>query len=259
MTRTAPLRSALVVLLAVTSPALAPVAASATDTAACTAIEAELAWDLGTSEFSASGGATQEDTVLRLTGGAGVIDPVGPVGSIAFEATVEFISDAGVATVLTNPTLVLAEESGQLLADLEPEGTALVAQAPLASVDLRAGAISEDGEVITATAVDATTERAADAVAFWSADPGELDYTITAECPPVESTVTPSGAPDAAGDDGGDGSGIWIGLGVGAAALIVVVLLTAGSIARRRRDAASVDAHTAPEPKSLPGEGRSGR
>ncbi|MFS0866120.1 HtaA domain-containing protein [Microbacterium sp. 179-B 1A2 NHS] len=219
--------------------AAAPAPASAADTTACTVTQADVVWDAGTAALEASGSATLEATTLRFSDGAGVIDPVGPVGSIAFDATLTFVSDAGVQTTLTNPTLLLTEGSGQLLFDVQPEGTALVPQSPLASVDLRAGAITEDGAVLTLTAVEAATERASDAAAFWEGDPGTLDLTAGADCPPVAASGATAPATGAEEPD----TTPWVVFGVVGGAALLAALLAVGSVARRRRNAASLDEH----------------
>lgn len=242
--------AALTAALMVVAPAAllaAPTPASATDTVACTVTVADVLWEAGSSELIASGAVSTDDEAISFTDGSGVVDPVGPVGSIAFEGALSFASDAGVKTTLSGGTVVLAEDSGQLLFDVDAEGSSSAAQAPLATIDLRGAAVTEDGETVTVTAVEAPTSFADDAITGWVGEPGALDLTVVAECPAPEATGAPdsetTGAAPGAADDA-DGQGLWIGLGVGALALVVAVLLAAGSIARRRRDAASADQPT---------------
>lgn len=229
----------LLVLALATALVAVPAPASAVDTTACTVTRADLAWDAGTADLQASGAASLEETTLHFADGAGVIDAVGPVGSIAFEATVTFTGDDGASTTLTNPTFVLAEQTGQLLADVQAEGAELVPQAPLGSVDLGAGAITEDGTALTFTAVEAATDRAPDAPAFWDGEPGTLDLTVDADCPPVSASTATT--PPAETDE--PDVTPWVVSGVVGGAALLAALLAVGSVARRRQDAATLDEH----------------
>lgn len=216
------------------SPALAA------DTTACTVSVAELAWHADAADVEVSGGAEADADGIRLTGGVGILDPVAPVGSASFEATLTFADEEGVDTVLSNPTLVIEEGDGELLFDVQVGDEALRAQTALGAIDLRAATVSEDREVVTFRALEAATEWTAGAPASWAAATDTLDLDLTADCPASETTPSPAATGDAA-SDGGDGIGIPIA--VVSVAVVVVALLAFGSIARRRRNTASVDDH----------------
>ncbi len=210
--------------------------AAAADTTACTVSEARAVWVAGSDDLEASGSAASTDGQLTLDGGTGVLDPLGPTGSISFEGEIGYTSAAGVPTTLTNPTIVVDGKSGILLFDVQPEGTDLIPQEPLVTVDLRAGAVSEEGDAVTLDALEAATDASAGAEVLWSGVPGSLDLTVAAECPTAE---TPTGGP--ASPEADDGSGMWLAVTAVGIAAALAALLAVGSVQRRKRNSASVD------------------
>lgn len=240
-TRTA-LAAAAVAMAAV---ALAPSPALA-DAGTCTVSAARVSWPSGGGDLTPSGAIELEDGVLLLDGGAGVLDPVGPTGSIAFEGDVSYTSAAGVATTLSNPTVVVDGGEGMLLFDVQPDGTELIPQAALATIDLRAAAISEGDGTAMLDGVEATTDLTSEGVdVLWSGAPGALDLAVEADCPGRDAAATPTAGAEPAEEDGGS-AGLWIAVGVTTAASVLTVLLAAGSVQRRKRNSARSELHEQP-------------
>ncbi|WP_197471652.1 HtaA domain-containing protein [Microbacterium oleivorans] len=200
----------------------------------CTVTEAKVLWDAGAADVQPTGSVTAADAALTFDGGAGVLEPVRPSGSLSFDGTVAYTSAAGVETTLSAPTLVIDGGSGTLLFDVQPEGTELIPQAALAEVDLRAVAVSESGDTINLDGVDAQTDATADGSdLLWAGTLGDLDLTVTADCTTIADTaVVEEEEQDAAA------SGILVPLIVVGIAATVTVVLAVGSVQRRKRNSA---------------------
>ena len=206
----------------------------------CIVSEAKAVWDAGASDVEAGGAVAAADGILTFTDGTGVVEPVGPTGSISFDGTLVYTSAAGVKTTLSAPTIVIDGTRGTLLFDVQPEGTDLVPQAPLADVDLGAAAVSESGDALNLDGVGAATDPTGQGRdVLWSGMLGGIDLTIAADCATAEASTGPSAVPapaDAEEDAGG--TGILVPVIVVGVAALLAALLAVGSVQRRKRNSA---------------------
>ena len=200
----------------------------------CIVSEAKAVWDAGASDVEAGGAVAAADGVLTLSGGTGVLEPVGPTGSVSFDGTLVYTSAAGVTTTLSAPTIVIDGTKGTLLFDVQPEGTELVPQAPLADVDLGAAAVSESGDALNLDGVGAATDPTGQGRdVLWSGTLSGLDLTIAADC------ATPEASADAAAaEKDAEGTGILVPVVVVGVAALFAALLAVGSVQRRKRNSA---------------------
>lgn len=221
-------------LIGAAAVVLVPTAPANAAAPTCVVSEATAVWDSGADELRTDGAISAEGGILTFDGGAGVLEPVRPSGSLSFDGTVTYTSAAGVETTLSTPTLVIDGGSGTLLFDVQPEGTELIPQAALAEVDLRAVAVSESGDTMNLDGVDAQTDATADGSdLLWAGTLGDLDLTVTADCTTIADTaVVEEEEQDAAAP------GILVPLIVVGIAATVTVVLAVGSVQRRKRNSA---------------------
>lgn len=224
---TRPLVAGLVGAAAVVLVPTAPANAAAPT---CVVSEATAVWDSGADELRTDGAISAEGGILTFDGGAGVLEPVRPSGSLSFDGTVAYTSAAGVETTLSAPTLVIDGGSGTLLFDVQPEGTELIPQAALAEVDLRAVAVSESGDTMNLDGVDATADGSD---LFWAGTLGDLDLTVTADC-----TATSDAVAVEEQEEDAAAPGILVPLIVVGIVAAVTVVLAVGSVQRRKRNSA---------------------
>jgi hypothetical protein len=207
----------------------------------CTVSDAQMVWDTGADDLQGDGAVSAEGGILTFTGGTGVIEPVAPSGSVTFDGTLEYTSAAGVLTTLSTPTLVIDGGAGMLLFDVQPDGTALIPQAAVADVDLRAAAVSEEGETVNLDGVGAATDATAEGVdVLWAGTLGGLDLTVVADCVDEGSAATTAPAATAEDDTDAGGTGILVPVIVVGVAALLAGLLAIGSVQRRKRNSASV-------------------
>lgn len=214
---------------------LVPAAPADAAAPSCVVSEARAVWDVGADDLQADGAVAADGGVLTLDGGAGVLEPVGPTGSISFDGTLRYTSAAGVETTLSAPTLVIDGGAGSLLFDVQPDGTELIPQAALAEVDLRAAAVAEAGDAMSLDGVDAQTDATGDgADLLWAGTLGDLDLTVAADCTATGDTVVveEEEEKDAAAP------GILVPLIVVGIAAAVTLVLAVGSVQRRKRNSA---------------------
>lgn len=227
-------RSAILVIAL--AAALLPVTALPAQAAprTCTVSQATAVWDAGASDVQASGSLAAADGILTFDKGTGVLEPVAPSGSASFDGTLAYTSAAGVKTTLSAPTLVIDGDQGSLLFDVQPEGADQMPQAPLATVDLRAAAVSESGDTVNLDGVGAATELTAEGRdVLWSGVAGTFDLTVVATCTTAEPAVAPAGDEADAG-----GTGILVPVVVVGIAALLAALLAVGSVQRRKRNSA---------------------
>ncbi|MEV8024722.1 HtaA domain-containing protein [Microbacterium sp. NPDC080220] len=227
-------RPLVVGLIGAAAVVLVPTAPANAAAPTCVVSAATAVWDSGADELRTDGAISAEGGILTFDGGAGVLEPVRPSGSLSFDGTVAYTSAAGVETTLSAPTLVIDGGSGTLLFDVQPEGTELIPQAALAEVDLRAVAVSESGDTMNLDGVDAQTDATADGSdLLWAGTLGDLDLTVTADCTTIADTaVVEEEEQDAAAP------GILVPLIVVGIATAVTVVLAVGSVQRRKRNSA---------------------
>lgn len=221
-------------LIGAAAVVLVPTAPANAAAPTCVVSEATAVWDSGAEELRTDGAISAEGGVLTFDGGAGVLEPVRPSGSLSFDGTVAYTSAAGVETTLSAPTLVIDGGSGTLLFDVQPEGTELIPQAALAEVDLRAVAVSESGDTMNLDGVDAQTDATGDGAGLlWAGTLGDLDLTVAADCTTIADTAVE-------GEEEKDAAapGILVPLIVVGIAAVVTVVLAAGSVQRRKRNSA---------------------
>ncbi len=231
-------RSAILVIAL--AAALLPVTALPAQAAprTCTVSEAKVVWDAGPSDAQASGSVAADDGTLTFEKGRGVLEPVAPAGSAGFDGSLAYTSAAGVKTTLSAPTLVVDGEKGSLLFDVQPEGADQMPQAPLATIDLGAAAVSESGDTVNLDGVGATIEPTAEGrEVLWSGAAGTLDLTVVATCTTAETSAAPAAAP-AGDDEDAEGAGILVPVIVVGVAALLAALLTVGSVQRRKRNSA---------------------
>ncbi|MFL0564983.1 HtaA domain-containing protein [Microbacterium sp. 179-I 1D1 NHS] len=222
----------MIALAAALLPATALPAQAAPRT--CTVSEAKVVWNAGASDVQASGSVTADDGTLTFEKGKGVLEPVAPAGSVSFDGSLDYTNAAGVATTLSAPTLVLDGEKGSLLFDAQPEGAEQMPQAPLATIDLGAAAVSESADTVNLDGVAAATEPTAEGRdVLWSGAAGTLDLTVVATC----TTAEPAAAPVDDEEDAG-GTGILVPVIVVGVAALLATLLAVGSVQRRKRNSA---------------------
>lgn len=221
-------------LIGAAAVVLVPTAPANAAAPTCVVSEATAVWDSGADELRTDGAISAEGGILTFDGGAGVLEPVRPSGSLSFDGTVAYTSAAGAETTLSAPTLVIDGGSGTLLFDVQPEGTELIPQAALAEVDLRAVAVSESGDTMNLDGVDAQTDATADGSdLLWAGTLEDLDLTVTADCTTIADTaVVEEEEEDAAAP------GILVPLIVVGIATAVTVILAVGSVQRRKRNSA---------------------
>ncbi len=227
-------RSAILVIAL--AAALLPVTAISAQAAprTCTVSEAKLVWDAGASDVQASGSVTADDSTLTFEEGKGVLEPVAPAGSASFDGSLAYTNTAGVKTTLSAPTLVLDGERGSLLFDVQPEGADQMPQAPLATIDLRAAAVSEAGDTVNLDGVAAATEPTTEGRdVLWSGAVGTLDLAVAATCTTAEPAAASAGDEADAG-----GTGILVPVIVVGVAALIATLLAVGSVQRRKRNSA---------------------
>lgn len=220
-------------LIGAAAVVLVPTAPANAAAPTCVVSEATAVWDSGADELRTDGAISAEGGILTFDGGAGVLEPVRPSGSLSFDGTVAYTSAAGVEMTLSAPTLVIDGGSGTLLFDVQPEGTELIPQAALAEVDLRAVAVSESGDTMNLDGVDAQTDATADGSdLLWAGTLEDLDLTVTADCTTIADTAVVEEEQDAAAP------GILVPLIVVGIATAVTVVLAVGSVQRRKRNSA---------------------
>ncbi|MFI8633177.1 HtaA domain-containing protein [Microbacterium sp. NPDC077663] len=213
---------------------LVPAAPAYAAAPTCVVSDARVVWNVGADELRTDGAITADGGVLTLDGGAGVLEPVGPSGSVSFDGTLGYTSAAGVETTLSAPTLVIDGGAGSLLFDVQPDGTELIPQAALAEVDLRAVALSESSDTINVDGVDAQTGATAEGRdVLWAGELGDLDLTVTADC----TTVSDAVAVEEEEEDAA-APGILVPFIVVGIAAVVTVVLAVGSVQRRKRNSA---------------------
>lgn len=230
-----------ILLVALAAALTAPPAQAAPTT--CTVSDAQAVWDSGADELQGDGAVSAEGGILTFTGGTGVVEPVAPSGSVTFDGTLEYTSAGGVLTTLSSPTLVIDGGAGMLLFDVQPDGTALIPQAAVADVDLRAAAVSEAGDTVNLDGIDAATVATSEgADVLWAGTLGGLDLTVVADC--VDQAGAATTAPAATADDETDagGTGILVPVIVVGVAALLAALLAVGSVQRRKRNSAAVPA-----------------
>lgn len=221
-------------LIGAAAVVLVPTAPANAAAPMCVVSEATAVWDSGADELRTDGAISAGGGILTFDGGAGVLEPVGPSGSLSFDGTIAYTSTAGVETTLSAPTLVVDGGSGTLLFDVQPEGTELIPQAALAEVDLRAVAVSESGDTMNLDGVDAQTDATGDGAGLlWAGTLGDLDLTVAADCTTIADTAVE-------GEEEKDAAapGILVPLIVVGIAAAVTVVLAVGSVQRRKRNSA---------------------
>ena len=105
--RSASLAIALTGGFALAAVILAPAAPANAAAPTCVVSEATAVWDSGADELRTDGAISAEGGILTFDGGAGVLEPVRPSGSLSFDGTIAYTSVAGVETTLSAPTLVI--------------------------------------------------------------------------------------------------------------------------------------------------------
>ena len=203
----------------------------------CTVSEAKLVWDAGAADVQATGSVATADGALTFDGGKGVLEPVAPAGSVGFDGSLVFTSAAGVKTTLSAPTLVVDGEKGSLLFDVQADGADQMPQAPVATIDFRAAAVSESDDTVNLDGVGAATELTPEGrEVLWSGAGGTLDLTVVATC----TTADPADVAASPADDKEDagGTGILVPVVVVGIAAILAALLAVGSVQRRKRNSA---------------------